>query len=419
MFHRLVRDIHYRKNLIADQLVINMHRWICDPNSLLFNPAIKNALTILMKKLCLLLVAEMQRLGAKVIYCSFRKIVFSTQRHSLPFAKSFVNSLLIEINQKPIFASLQLGLIHFSSVLLWIDSSNYAYVYASEDEKKNGRVEAKFGLANKIQGEIKNKFIIMIAGFVGMLWNKRKELNEEDLNDNPRLLSQISLKILKEEIVDSLFRLTTKLILLRPKLEEMAKENFCLDIPLEFVNCICRVLSVNLALEEVVDNLKSQLLLIIYKDGIISTNQNNWIPPTCVILENIFCQKCSQNGDLDVSNDFGKGGEKQGKEANTNNLPFLCPHCGSEYPLSLIEEMLVERVSKMQTSFALQDWQCVSCKKIGANFLHRHCECSNKFEYTLKPEELIRNLEMVKRVAIKHRLENLEYVIEHVTRCLQ
>uniref|UniRef100_A0A914NES5 DNA polymerase epsilon catalytic subunit n=1 Tax=Meloidogyne incognita TaxID=6306 RepID=A0A914NES5_MELIC len=155
------------------------------------------------------------------------------------------------------------------------------------------------------------------------------------------------------------------------------------------------------------------------KDGIISTNQNNWIPPTCVILENIFCQKCSQNGDLDVSNDFGKGGEKQGKEANNNNLPFLCPHCGSEYPLSLIEEMLVERVSKMQTSFALQDWQCVSCKKIGANFLHRHCECSNKFEYTLKPEELIRNLEMVKRVAIKHRLENLEYVIEHVTRCLQ
>nr|CAD2169888.1 unnamed protein product [Meloidogyne enterolobii] len=136
MFHRLVRDIHYRKNLIADQLVINMHRWICDPNSLLFNPAIKNALTILMKKLCLLLVAEMQRLGAKVIYCSFRKIVFSTQRHSLPFAKSFVNSLLIEINQKPIFASLQLGLIHFSSVLLWIDSSNYAYVYASEDEKR-------------------------------------------------------------------------------------------------------------------------------------------------------------------------------------------------------------------------------------------------------------------------------------------
>uniref|UniRef100_A0A914LJI1 DNA polymerase epsilon catalytic subunit n=1 Tax=Meloidogyne incognita TaxID=6306 RepID=A0A914LJI1_MELIC len=188
MFHRLVRDIHYRKNLIADQLVINMHRWICDPNSLLFNPAIKNALTILMKKLCLLLVAEMQRLGAKVIYCSFRKIVFSTQRHSLHLAKSFVNSLLIEINQKQIFASLQLGLIHFSSVLLWIDSSNHAYVYASDDEKKNGRVEAKFGLANKIQGEIKNKFIIMIAGFVGMLWNKRKEINEEVLNVSSRIL---------------------------------------------------------------------------------------------------------------------------------------------------------------------------------------------------------------------------------------
>lgn len=55
-----------------------------------------------------------------------------------------------------------------------------------------------------------------------------------------------------------------------------------------------------------------------FKDCIISTNQNNWIPPTCVILENIFCQKCSQNGDLDVSNDFLKGGEKQGKEGLMN-----------------------------------------------------------------------------------------------------
>jgi len=101
-----------------------------------------------MKKLCLLLVAEMQRLGAKVIYCSFRKIVFSTQRffffnffnfffkfqrHSLPFAKSFVNSLLIEINQKPIFASLQLGLIHFSSVLLWIDSVRIFFIFYFRD----------------------------------------------------------------------------------------------------------------------------------------------------------------------------------------------------------------------------------------------------------------------------------------------
>ncbi|KAF7639302.1 DNA polymerase epsilon catalytic subunit [Meloidogyne graminicola] len=404
MFHRLVKDIHYGQNLIADQLVVNMHRWLSNPNSLLFNPSIKNALNILMKKLCLLLVAEMQKLGAKIIFCSFKKIILSTERHSLPLAKSFINSLLISINKKPIFASLQLGIIHFSVILLWIDSSNYAYVYASDEEKKNGRVEAKFGLANKITGEIKNKFIIMIAGFIGMLWNKKKGFNEEELKDR-ELISEYSIKILKEEIIDSLFRLTTKLVVLRPKLEEMAKENASLDIPLEFINCACRVLSVNPALEDLVDNLRSQLLLIIQKDGTISKSQNNliWIPPSPIILENIFCPKCLQNSDLDVNN-------------NDDTL-FVCSYCRNEYPLSLIEEMLIERTSKMQASFALQDWKCVSCKKIGANFLIPYCECSNKFEYTIKQEKFMNNLDMVKRVAIKHKLENLEYVVNHVKQC--
>jgi hypothetical protein len=28
MFHRLIRDIHYHKSIIADQLIVNMHRYI-------------------------------------------------------------------------------------------------------------------------------------------------------------------------------------------------------------------------------------------------------------------------------------------------------------------------------------------------------------------------------------------------------
>ena len=94
MFHRLIKDIHFHRSVIADQLVVNMHRWhaqvlthlnmfhrwICDPNSLLFNPAIRNALATLMRKLCLLLVAEIQRLGGTVVHCSFGRLVLSTNR---------------------------------------------------------------------------------------------------------------------------------------------------------------------------------------------------------------------------------------------------------------------------------------------------------------------------------------------------
>lgn len=46
------------------------------------------------------------------------------------------------------------------------------------------------------------------------------------------------------------------------------------------------------------------------------------------------------------------------------DLPFLCVHCGSEYPMSLIEETLIERVSRMHTAYVLQDWRCIACKKV-------------------------------------------------------
>ncbi|KAL3123869.1 hypothetical protein niasHT_000026 [Heterodera trifolii] len=80
VFHRLVKDIHHHSNVFADQLVVNMHRWISDPSSLLFHPSLRATLITLMRKLCLLLVAEMQKLGATVIHCSFTRIVFSTNR---------------------------------------------------------------------------------------------------------------------------------------------------------------------------------------------------------------------------------------------------------------------------------------------------------------------------------------------------
>lgn len=141
--NELVREIHVNRNALADQLVINMHRsesfpiivnfftcynevclhfrWLRNKNSLLYHPGICSAVTILMRKLCLLLVSEINRLGGSVIFCSFSKIILSTKRNTFPLAKAFTESLVSSLTEKAIFSSLQIFVHNFSSVFLWID----------------------------------------------------------------------------------------------------------------------------------------------------------------------------------------------------------------------------------------------------------------------------------------------------------
>ena len=77
-----------------------------------------------MRKLCLLLVAEINRLGGNVIHCSLSKIVFSTNRTELPKAVAFTNSLMESLAQKPLFASLTLGDEEYFGTFVWIDSAS-------------------------------------------------------------------------------------------------------------------------------------------------------------------------------------------------------------------------------------------------------------------------------------------------------
>lgn len=93
-----------------------------DPGSLLYNPAICTAISTLMRKLCLMLVSEVNRLGGTVFHCSFSRMVFSTNRNGYDAASAFVESLKESLVHKPVFASIHIVNPQFSAVTLWIDA---------------------------------------------------------------------------------------------------------------------------------------------------------------------------------------------------------------------------------------------------------------------------------------------------------
>ena len=74
----------------ADNLLLNMYRWMCSPSSLLYDPALHRMLQLLMKKVWLQLIAEVRSLGARVVYASFTRITIATDKASLKDADAYL-----------------------------------------------------------------------------------------------------------------------------------------------------------------------------------------------------------------------------------------------------------------------------------------------------------------------------------------
>ncbi|KAL3123870.1 hypothetical protein niasHT_000027 [Heterodera trifolii] len=94
---------------------------------------------------------------------------------------------------------------------------------------------------------------------------RRQEEADVDSAEEEQDLATSCVAQLREELVPGLFKLTSLLVAARPQLRPLAEHcgDGGEDIPFEFVNCICRVLSVIPALDEQIEQIRHQLLLIL------------------------------------------------------------------------------------------------------------------------------------------------------------
>lgn len=87
---------------------------------------------MLMRKLCLLLVTELNQLGARVAHCSFSKVVLCTGRPDLQSARAFVDTLRASLRRKKLFSSLNLIPTRYNRLMVWLNASNRAYIRCYE-----------------------------------------------------------------------------------------------------------------------------------------------------------------------------------------------------------------------------------------------------------------------------------------------
>lgn len=77
MIRGWMKDVLEGNDECADALLMNSHRWISNPASLLYDPALQRMLLLMMKKVWMQLLAELRALGAKVLRTFHPKIPFS------------------------------------------------------------------------------------------------------------------------------------------------------------------------------------------------------------------------------------------------------------------------------------------------------------------------------------------------------
>ncbi|GIY31248.1 DNA polymerase epsilon catalytic subunit A [Caerostris extrusa] len=130
-----VRDVVQYKNVFADNQIVNFYRWLRCPQSLLYEPAIKQILNNLMKKMFTQVIHEYQKLGAIVVYASYNRIILCTKRKSVEDAQAYAEYVNECIQGKEIFHGLQFELTACWEYLLWLDTANFGGIKVQNDKK--------------------------------------------------------------------------------------------------------------------------------------------------------------------------------------------------------------------------------------------------------------------------------------------
>lgn len=118
----------------ADTLLSHFYRWIMNPHAKLYDPALAKMIFKMMKKVFLQLLANMKKLGSKVVYANFNKIIICTPKHTKEDAEIYVDYILKNIQKKKLFTFLKLIPKRYWDQLLWMDPANFGGLKSKEKE---------------------------------------------------------------------------------------------------------------------------------------------------------------------------------------------------------------------------------------------------------------------------------------------
>ncbi|KAF7265187.1 hypothetical protein GWI33_021380 [Rhynchophorus ferrugineus] len=420
-----MRDISLHRNAYADYQVIHFYRWLRSSKSLLYEPAILRTLQTLMKKLFLQLVAELKRLGCVIIYANFNKIVLCTKKNNVEDAVANVEFVVNSIRNKELFHSIDISYNQCWEHLVWLDPANYCGIKGKtqqelenspeddndeEDDSEDSEldVDINWNIVEQLPeaSRCRDHFKIIITSYLSAVYMCLKSKKDKS---GPVVLSQPSFglagheevvryakELIAGEISQNLFQMTERIHnRLKPSSDGTSGA-------LEFVKSVCHILSLDPAVEEAVDHLKSNLLRLI---GVGEFSEKAvWADKTVsYVVPQIICRQCNHCRDIDL-----------GRDPHRTEHDWYCPLCKATYNSSEIECFLLDVISRKFLSYNLQDLQCKKCSQIKMENLIVHCKCAAEFRCLVSRTDLIKLLETFLKLAERFNMPALAETVQQI-----
>lgn len=139
LVRRIFREALQTNEDYSWALLANFYRWICSPKSLMYDPALLRFIQQLMVKVFLQLVAELRRLGAKIVSANFQRIIICTGKRDAESASAYIEHVINTVRSKSLFEDIELETSDTWKSLIFMDDANYGAVqdnptYAEELE---------------------------------------------------------------------------------------------------------------------------------------------------------------------------------------------------------------------------------------------------------------------------------------------
>ncbi|CAH8251565.1 unnamed protein product [Arabidopsis lyrata] len=412
LIHSCLTDVRKSENIYADSILQRLSWWLCSPSSKLHDPALHLMLHKVMQKVFALLLTDLRRLGAIIIYADFSKVIIDTVKFDLSAAKAYCESLLSTVGNSDIFEWILLEPVHYWHSLLFMDQYNYAGIRATDDEISLDEVtiEPKWSVARHLPEYIERDFIIIVAKFIFDPWKfaiEKKKGSSESLEAQmvEYLREQIGstfINMLVKKVDDIMSHMKEINVSDASRVSGQAPKG---DYTLEFIQVISAVLALDQnVLQDVLVMRKSLLKYIKVKE--CAAEAEFLDPGPSFILPNVACSNCDAYRDLDICRDPALLTEKE----------WSCgdPQCGKIYDREQMESSLLEMVRQRERMYHMQDLVCIRCNQVKAAHLTEQCECSGSFRCKESGSEFSKRMEIFLDIAKRQKFRLLEEYISWI-----
>ncbi|KAJ1922983.1 DNA polymerase epsilon catalytic subunit [Tieghemiomyces parasiticus] len=461
----------------AEIMTQHFYHWLTHPGSKLYDPCLYALVQGLMRKVLLQLLAELRRLGVRVVFASFQKIIVATSKVTRTAAAAYTQYLLKTVTAQPLFDQIDLNPVEVWDRLLWMDPSNFGGVLsttatvtggtgkADADESASSaggqKIEMSWNLREYLPPAIQNDFELLIAEFIYALHTHHAKQRgdaaslsvavatgaeagevdpegtagprEDEPENTPIEDPTFARTLVGQRLTRKLFRLIPEIhakcaplpdaepaVQVAARFPRLPGSYLPLTNPaLEFIKSACAVLGlVDGASREVRVMKRNALDLIGIREFSPEAIFHN--PSQSLQLPQVICEYCHYCRDLDFCRDadlLPVAVANPGPNApGFQSRPWLCVACRHEYDRAGIELALVQLLLRRVQVYQLQDLRCSKCRMVKAENLRSHCPaCAAPFvSATITQADLLRQVSIFRNVARFHQLPLLTETAEWI-----